>query len=121
MHEQIKGFGIINTCISRFGIHIGWRKYLNEYTPFTSVSLWIVCDVTILLARAEVLMMPNDNKHKGAFTGVLSPQLAYAYFICICYVIIKWMQLMIYRIELIQLAAKFYFIFFQPFKKKKNV
>ena len=41
MHEQIKGFGIMNTCISRFGIHIGWRKYLNDYTSFTSVSLWI--------------------------------------------------------------------------------
>ena len=26
-------------CITRFGIHIGDRKYLNEYTPFGSVSL----------------------------------------------------------------------------------
>ncbi len=43
MHEQIrKGFGIMNTCISRFGIRIGDRKYLNEYTPFESVSLWVV-------------------------------------------------------------------------------
>ncbi len=41
MHEQItKGFGIMNTCIRRFGIRIGDRKYLNEYTPFISVSLW---------------------------------------------------------------------------------
>ncbi len=33
MHEQItKGFGIINICISRFGIRIGDRKYLNEYS-----------------------------------------------------------------------------------------
>ncbi len=41
MHGQItKGFGIMNTCISRFGIHIGDRKYLNEYTHFGSVSLW---------------------------------------------------------------------------------
>ncbi len=31
----------IHTCIRRFGIHIGRRKYLNEYTPFTSVSLYI--------------------------------------------------------------------------------
>ncbi len=30
----------MNTCISRFGIRIGDRKYLNEYTPFGSVSLW---------------------------------------------------------------------------------
>ena len=42
MHEQTtKGFGKINTCIRIFGIHIGRRKYLNEYTHFTSVSLWI--------------------------------------------------------------------------------
>ncbi len=41
VHEQItKGFGIMNTCISRFGIRIGDRKYLNEYTPFISVSMW---------------------------------------------------------------------------------
>ncbi len=40
MHVQItKGFGIMNTCIIRFGIRIGDRKYLNEYTPFGSVSL----------------------------------------------------------------------------------
>ncbi len=46
MHEQItKGFGIMNTCISRFGIRIGDRKYPNEYTPFGSVSL---CDVILL-------------------------------------------------------------------------
>ena len=32
--------GIMNTCISRFGIRIGRRKYLNEYTPFISVKLW---------------------------------------------------------------------------------
>ncbi len=41
IHEQItKGFGIMNTCISRFGIRIVDRKYLNEYTPFISVCLW---------------------------------------------------------------------------------
>ena len=45
LHVQItKGFCIMNTCISRFGICIGDRKYLNEYTPFGSVSLWNVCD-----------------------------------------------------------------------------
>ncbi len=42
MHEQItKGFGTMNTCISRFGIRIGDRKYPKEYTPFGSVSLWV--------------------------------------------------------------------------------
>ncbi len=40
MHEQItKGIGMMNTCINRFGIRIGSRKYLNEHTPLTSVSL----------------------------------------------------------------------------------
>ncbi len=40
MHEQItKEFGKMNICITRFGIRIGDRKYLNEYTPFGSVSL----------------------------------------------------------------------------------
>ena len=40
MHEQTtKEFGKMNICITRFGIHIGDRKYLNEYTPFGSVSL----------------------------------------------------------------------------------
>ena len=34
--------GIMNTCIRRFGIRIGDRKYLNEYTPFGSVSLSMV-------------------------------------------------------------------------------
>ncbi len=33
-------FVISNVCKS--GIHIGDRKYLNEYTPFWSVSLWIL-------------------------------------------------------------------------------
>ncbi len=43
MHEQItNGFGIMNTCISRFGIRIGDRKYLNEFTPVGSVSLCYV-------------------------------------------------------------------------------
>ena len=32
----------MNICITRFGIHIGDRKYLNEYTPFGSVSLCFV-------------------------------------------------------------------------------
>ncbi len=41
MHEQTtKGFGKMNIWITRFGIHIGHRKYLNEYKPFRSVSLW---------------------------------------------------------------------------------
>ncbi len=43
MHEQkTKGVGKMNICMSRFGIRIGDRKYLNEYTPFGSVSLWSV-------------------------------------------------------------------------------
>ncbi len=42
MHEQTrKGFGKMNICITRFGIRIGDRKYLNEYTPFGSVSMWL--------------------------------------------------------------------------------
>ncbi len=98
------------------------KMHLCAFYLFTKIA----CDVTILVARAGVFMVPNDDKHQRVFTGVLSPQLAYAYFICICYVIIKWMLLMIYRIELIQLAAKFYLIFFQPFFKstsffKKNL
>ena len=32
--------GKMDICITWFGIHIGDRKYLNEYTPFGSVSLW---------------------------------------------------------------------------------
>ena len=41
MHEQTtKGLGKINICITRFGIRIEGRKYLNEYAPFESVSLW---------------------------------------------------------------------------------
>ncbi len=41
IHEQTpKGFGKMNICITRFGIRIGDRKYLNEYTPFGSVNLW---------------------------------------------------------------------------------
>ncbi len=41
MHEQTtKGFGKMNICITRFGIRNGDGKYLNEYTPFGSVSLW---------------------------------------------------------------------------------
>ncbi len=41
MHEQTtKEFGKMNISITRFGIRIGDRKYLNEYTPFGSVSLW---------------------------------------------------------------------------------
>ncbi len=45
MHEQTtKEFGKMNIHITRFGIRIGDRKYivyLDEYTPFGSVSLWI--------------------------------------------------------------------------------
>ena len=40
MHEQTtKGFGKMNICITRFSKNIGWRKFLNEYMPFRSVSL----------------------------------------------------------------------------------
>ncbi len=34
---------VYSACISRFGIRIGRRKYLNQYTPFGSVSLWVQC------------------------------------------------------------------------------
>ncbi len=41
MHEQTtKGFDKMNIYISRFGVRIGWRKYLNKFTPFGYVSLW---------------------------------------------------------------------------------
>ncbi len=40
MHEQTtKGIDKMNICIGRFGVGIGWRKYLNECTPFGYVSL----------------------------------------------------------------------------------
>ncbi len=42
MHEQItKEFGKRNICVSRFGVRIGWRKYLYECTPFGYVNLCI--------------------------------------------------------------------------------
>ncbi len=42
MDEQTtKEFGKMNICITRFGIRNGDREYLNEYTPFGSVSLCI--------------------------------------------------------------------------------
>ncbi len=55
MHEQItKEFGKMNICMSRFGVCIGWRKYLYECTPFGYVNLpymsgghmlhvWFIC------------------------------------------------------------------------------
>ncbi len=40
MHEQItKEFGKMNICMNRFGVRIGWRKYLYECTPFEYVNL----------------------------------------------------------------------------------
>ncbi len=40
MHEQTtKEFGKMNICMSILGVRIGWRKYLNECTPFGYVSL----------------------------------------------------------------------------------
>ena len=40
MHEQTtKGFRKMNISTSIFGVRIGWRKYLNECTPFGYVSL----------------------------------------------------------------------------------
>ena len=35
MHIFILPMNMMNTCISRFGIRIGWRKYLNEYCKST--------------------------------------------------------------------------------------
>ncbi len=50
MHEQkTKGVGKMNICMSRIGITIGDRKYLNEYTPFGSVSLCIELPRTLVL------------------------------------------------------------------------
>ena len=49
MYEQTtKEFGKMNTCISKFGIRIGRRKYLNEYTPFGSLSLWIAGSLCVM-------------------------------------------------------------------------
>ncbi len=43
MHEQItKEFGKMNIRLSRFGVRIGWRKYLYECTPFGYVNLWAI-------------------------------------------------------------------------------
>ncbi len=40
MHEQItKEVGKMNICMSRFGVRIGWRKYMYECTPFGYVNL----------------------------------------------------------------------------------
>ncbi len=33
-------FGKMNICMSRFGVRIGWRKYLYECTPFGYLNLW---------------------------------------------------------------------------------
>ncbi len=47
MHEQItKEFGKMNICMSRFGVRIGWRKYLYECTPLGYVNLWIAITET---------------------------------------------------------------------------
>ncbi len=57
MHEQItREFGIMNICITRFGIRIGDRKYLDEYTLFGSVSLCI----EHLLFASEIEQVYNN-------------------------------------------------------------
>ncbi len=39
MQEQTtKGLDKMNICMNRFGVHIEWRKYLNECVPFGYVS-----------------------------------------------------------------------------------
>ncbi len=54
MHEQTtKRIGKMNICMGRFGIHIGGGKYLNEHTPFGSVSLWTCDDVVNLIQRGS--------------------------------------------------------------------
>ena len=61
-HEQItKGLGITNTCISRFGIHIGRTKYLNEYMPFASVSLWYMAAPLISAETSENSSSRNET------------------------------------------------------------
>ena len=49
---------VISICITRFGIRIGDRKYLNEYTPFGSASLWHVKSITQCQARRDQLGQP---------------------------------------------------------------
>ncbi len=50
-------------CITRFGIHIGDRKYLNEYTPFGSVSLWY----RQLLGKGSAVKRLKRYLHKFVF------------------------------------------------------
>ncbi len=47
--DATKGVGKMNICMGRFGIPIGDRKYLNEYTPFGSVSLWTTLNFALTL------------------------------------------------------------------------
>ncbi len=55
MHEQItKGFGKMNTCISRFGIRIGDRKFLKQnYNKFTC---HILMEATLLVGKNYLIM-----------------------------------------------------------------
>ncbi len=57
----------MNICITRFGIRIGDRKYLNEYTPFGSVSLWAwwvwdsIQALSVLLWREQMRSIPRGK------------------------------------------------------------
>ncbi len=63
MHEQTsKGFGKMNICITRFGIRIGYRKYLNEYMPFGSVSLWTFPGVQIKGQKFQLIRLSGTSK-----------------------------------------------------------
>ncbi len=55
----------MNTCISRFGIpvRIRWRKYLNEYTHFTSVSLWKINNASLYDLRRYFAVDTQDLYH----------------------------------------------------------
>ena len=59
--NTLEGFGIMNVCINRFGIRIGDRRYLNEYTPFTSVNLWYDCCVILIITFFTVHYISLDE------------------------------------------------------------
>ena len=66
MHEQItKEFDKMNICMSRFGVRIGWGKYLYECTPFGYVNLW-----NLLYLCSLFLVTNNQSKGQNGSKGV---------------------------------------------------
>ncbi len=47
-------FGKMNICMSRFGVRIGWRKYLYECTPFGYVNLCICYAVLAGVSKCAI-------------------------------------------------------------------